>query len=58
MVKPREEKEMKNILQVNSQAKYEFYIFVDTLQIVSSMCTLQMFMYKYIVVHTITVFYF
>jgi hypothetical protein len=34
------------ILEVNSQTKYEFYIFIETLQIVSSMCSLQMSMYK------------
>ena len=28
------------ILEVNSQTKYEFYIFIETLQIVSSMCSL------------------
>ena len=32
------------ILEVNSQTKYEFYISIDTLQIVSSMCSLQMCM--------------
>ncbi len=32
------------ILEVNSQTKYEFYIFIETLQIVSSMCSLQMSM--------------
>ena len=31
-------------LEVNSQTKYEFYIFIETLQIVSSMCSLQMSM--------------
>ena len=33
------------VLEVNSQTKYEFYIFIETfIQIVSSMCSLQMFM--------------
>ncbi len=32
------------ILEVNSQTKHEFYIFIETLQIVSSMCSLQMSM--------------
>ncbi len=34
----------KCILEVNSQTKYEFYIFIETLQIVSSMRSLQMSM--------------
>ncbi len=34
----------KSPLEVNSQTKYEFYIFIKTLQIVSSMCSLQMSM--------------
>ncbi len=29
-----------NIVKVNSQIRYEFYIFIETLQIVSSMCSL------------------
>ncbi len=32
------------IKEVNSQTKYEFYIFIETLQIVSSMCSHQMSM--------------
>ncbi len=34
-----------NILEVNSQTKYELYIFIETLQIVLSMCSLQMSMF-------------
>ncbi len=34
--------------EVNSQTKYEFYIFIETLQIVSSMCSLQMAIMIYI----------
>ena len=33
-----------HILDVNSQTKYEIYISIETLQIVSSMCSLHMFM--------------
>ena len=31
------------LLEVNSQKKYEFYIYIETLQIISRMCSLQMY---------------